>query len=83
MQQQQNPIEFLESSNTLVVNTGQDEDQITITLINQLGETVSKMQFVSNPQQIDLSMLPDGEYAVRLQCGENVRVQKIAIAHSA
>lgn len=81
MQHQQYPIEFLESSNTLLVHTGQDKDNVRLTVINQLGETVSRMQFISSPQHIDLSLLPDGEYSVRLQCGENVRVKKINIFH--
>ncbi|MEP6674293.1 MAG: T9SS type A sorting domain-containing protein [Ferruginibacter sp.] len=82
MQNQQNPIEFREGSNLLLVNMAREEHGINLTIINQLGETVSRMHFYKGEQQFDLSSLPDGEYAVRLQFGDNVRVQKINIDHS-
>ena len=82
MEDQQNPIEFLEASHLLLVNTAQKKSNIKISIVNQSGETIDRMQLINGKHQIDLSALPNGEYSVRLQCGENVTVKKINIQHA-
>ena len=81
MDNQQNPIEFLEDSNLLLVNTAQKKSSIKISIVNQPGETIDRMQLINGRHQIDLSALPNGQYSIRFQCGENVIVKKINIRH--
>ena len=81
MEDQQNPIEFLEASHLLLLNTAQKKSNIKISIVNQPGETIDRMQLINGKHQIDLSALPNGEYSIRFQCGENVIVKKININH--
>ena len=81
MEDQQDPIEFLEDSHLLLVNTVQKKNNIKISIVNQPGETIDRMQLINGKHQIDLSALPNGEYSIRFQCGENVIVKKININH--
>ena len=82
MEDQQTPIEFLEDSHLLLVNTVQKKNNIKISIVNQPGETIDRMQLINGKHQIDLSTLPTGEYSIRFQCGENVIVKKININHA-
>ena len=81
MEDQLSPIEFLEESNLLLLHSSQMKSHIKIAILNQPGETIDRMQLINGKHQIDLSALPDGEYSVRLQCGDNVIVKKINILH--
>ena len=81
MEDQQNLIEFLEDSHLLLVNTAQKKSNIKISIVNQPGETIDRMQLINGKHRIDLSALPNGEYSIRFQCGENVIVKKININH--
>ena len=82
MDHQQMPIEFLEEGNLLLVNSTHKKDGIKISIVNQPGETIDRMQLINGKHQIDLSALPNGEYSIRFQCGENVIVKKINICHA-
>ena len=82
MEDQQNPIEFIEDSHLLLLNTAQKKSNIKIAILNQPGETIDRMQLINGKHQIDLSALPNGEYSIRFQCGENVIVKKINIQHA-
>lgn len=82
MDNQQNPVEFKEETCILFLKTEPSEKKVHITIINQLGQTVERMQLIAGKHRIDLSALPEGQYSVRLQAGENVVVKKINIQHS-
>lgn len=81
MEDQLNQIEFLEESNLLLVHAQRRKSQIKIAILSQPGETIDRMQLINGKHQIDLSALPNGEYSIRFQCGENVIVKKININH--
>ena len=76
------PVEFLEESKLLLVHSSQRKSPIKIAIINQPGETIERMQLINGTHRIDLSALPNGEYSIRFQCGENVIVKKININHA-
>jgi len=60
------------------------EDNVSITVINQIGKRVFEMVATENsPSEVnmDLSDLPDGIYNVLISVGEYQKVERIVIAH--
>jgi hypothetical protein len=56
-------------------------DTIGITILNSRTEVVMRMQLISGSHRIDLSSLQEEAYAVKLEAGSNVWLQKIDIHH--
>jgi len=61
----------------IIIAAGLHKEKPTATIINYSGETIAKFYLEQGSNSINISDYSGKNYAIRIQCGNNVLVQKI------